>query len=91
VVTLGLLTATAMVVKDLGVVVAGAGALLGSCVIYVFPALMFTSALKAASKAGGALSGEYYAGLGILYAGATMGMLGVATVVVKEFYPHLLK
>ena len=46
-VTIAALTGGAMVLRDLGVVVALFGALLGSCVIYIFPALMYMQAFKA--------------------------------------------
>ena len=53
---LGVITAAASFLTDLGFVSAFAGALLGSAVIYLFPSIMFRQALRRKdSSSGGAL------------------------------------
>ena len=83
----------ALVLRDLGAVVGFFGALLGSAVIYVIPSLMYRSARRADAAAASARAGggEEEAGLGADYrvagalipAGAALGLLGAAVVVLK--------
>lgn len=85
---LGVLTAVAMVLRDLGVVVSFFGALLGSAVIYVFPGIMFLRALQKFQP--GVRGAEYYAQYGLIGAGTTLGAVGAVVVILKT-YTNVLK
>ncbi|CAM9368741.1 unnamed protein product [Chrysoparadoxa australica] len=86
---LAVFTATGMVLRDLGFVVAFGGAILGSAVIYIFPALMWIRKCKMDVKAGKPLAGwrkaEYVAQYGVVGLGATLGALGAGLSVLKTF------
>lgn len=91
--TVGLLagvTAASLKLTDLGFVNSFGGALIGSGIVYVFPALMFLKPLmrrlkdKAASAVGGE-KGEMSVNVGIVAAGVAMGVLGCAVSVLETF------
>ncbi len=85
------------VLHDLGAVVGFFGALLGSAVVYVLPGLMFRAAVRrsaaaAGSSGGFAIAGEeeatvggwdYHAAGAMVWAGAGLGLLGAAVVVLR--------
>jgi sodium-coupled neutral amino acid transporter 11 len=87
-VLLGLLSALALVLRDVGFVVSFGGALLGSCVIYIYPALMFvrTMAKKIASgevKETAAIRREVKVNYGIMALGAVFAVIGGSVSVLK--------
>jgi len=92
--TVGLLagvTAASLKLTDLGFVNSFGGALIGSGIVYVFPALMFLKPLmkrlkdKAAKAAAGGERGEFSLNVGIVVAGVAMGVLGCAVSVLETF------
>lgn len=91
--TVGLLagvTAASLKLTDLGFVNSFGGALIGSGIVFVFPALMFLKPLmkklkdKAASATGGE-KGEMSVNKGIVATGVAMGVLGCAVSVLETF------
>lgn len=91
--TVGLLagvTAASLKLTDLGFVNSFGGALIGSGIVFVFPALMFLKPLmrrlkdKAASAVGGEKA-EMSLNVGIVAAGVAMGVLGCAVSVLETF------
>lgn len=80
VVTLAVLTTLALKVEDLTLVLSMAGATLGNALIYVFPAVMFRSALRKKADDGGVISRgdkiESVFSLGCALLGVGMGMVG---------------
>ncbi len=95
--TVGLLagvSAASLKLTDLGFVNSFCGALIGSGIVYVFPAFMFLTPLmkKLKDKAGAAATtagrgerGEYSLNVGIAAAGVAMGVLGCAVSVLETF------
>ena len=93
--TVGLLagvTAASLKLTDLGFVNSFGGALIGSGIVYVFPALMFLKPLmkrlKEKAAAGAATGGERTEkslNVGIVAAGVAMGVLGCAVSVLETF------
>ena len=92
---LSLVTATALLLEDSGFVVSLNGALAGSAIIYVFPAIMF---LKSSSKrlANGTLKmtkklklerifNKAMAGLGV-----ALGLCGASVSILSTFFPGVL-
>lgn len=87
---LGLVTAASLKLTDLGFVNSFGGALIGSGIIYAFPALMFLRPLqkKVAAGAGKVSAGvrrEMAANKGIFVTGVVMGALGCAVSVLETF------
>ncbi|CAN0100739.1 unnamed protein product [Hapterophycus canaliculatus] len=91
--TVGLLagvTAASLKLTDLGFVNSFGGALIGSGIVYVFPALMFLKPLMRklkdkAAAAGGGERREMSLNAGIVAAGVAMGVLGCAVSVLETF------
>ena len=86
----GVVTAVSLKLSDLGFVNSFGGALVGSGIVYSFPALMFLKPLqrKAATGAGklaGNVRREMAANKGIVVAGAVMAVLGCAVSVLETF------
>lgn len=78
---LSVLTLLAVHLTDLGFVNAVGGAALGTGVVFVFPSIMFYSAVKELGKdAGFWLQCESFAGLGLMLLGISMGVLGIVVV-----------
>ena len=86
VVTLIFTTSVAMVMRDLGFLASFAGAVLGSCVIYIFPAMMHIAAVRKAVEADKELPEKKRQGLtyttryqmsrGIVVLGVALALLG---------------
>lgn len=78
---------SAMLLSDLGAVVSFFGALLGSAVIYVIPAIMFRKARKmeiaASANKAQAVGLDYTISGGLVPMGAALGILGAIVVVLK--------
>eukprot|EP00566_Odontella_aurita_P009656 CAMPEP_0113538780 /NCGR_PEP_ID=MMETSP0015_2-20120614/7556_1 /TAXON_ID=2838 /ORGANISM="Odontella" /LENGTH=510 /DNA_ID=CAMNT_0000438393 /DNA_START=123 /DNA_END=1655 /DNA_ORIENTATION=- /assembly_acc=CAM_ASM_000160 len=74
---LGIITGAALVVKDLSFVLSFGGATLGNALIYVYPALMFRSAVKAmGEKATKGMKREVKVAMSSAGLGVTMGAIG---------------
>lgn len=87
---LGLVTAASLKLTDLGFVNSFCGALIGSGIIYAFPALMFLTPLRkkmaaGAEKLASNVRREMVANNGILITGVVMGALGCAVSVLEAF------
>lgn len=74
---LSLVTLGALKIRDLSFVLAFAGASLGNALIYIFPALMFRSAVKQKADATPALKKEVNVALTSGAMGLIMGILGM--------------
>lgn len=77
--TVGLLTAVtlaALVIPDVSFVLAFAGATLGNCLIYIFPAFMFRGAIKKKADATQGQKREVKLAIGSAVLGTVMGLLG---------------
>lgn len=91
--TIGLIALTSAVslkLTDLGFVNSFCGAVIGSGIIYVFPALMFLRPLRKRMIAGGAklaaaVRREVAVNNGIVVTGVVMGVLGAAVSVLETF------
>jgi amino acid permease len=70
---LAAVTASALVVKDLSLVLALGGAVLGNALIFVFPSMMFRAAFKNQPD----MAGERAGALGVSTFGVVMGAIGV--------------
>lgn len=93
---LAIATSLALVVSDAGLVVSLNGALMGSCIIYVFPALMFLShTSKQMKAAGGSISRklkfERSASRFLTVFGLVSGLIGGAVTLINAYSPHLLR
>ncbi len=77
VIMLGAITAAALKVKDLSFIMSFGGATLGNALIYVYPALMFRSAVKnLGDEATKAQKMEVYLAMGFAALGIGMGCVG---------------
>lgn len=93
--TVGLLaavSAASLKLTDLGFVNSFGGALIGSGIVYIFPALMFLKPLmdklkdkRAAATVAGEEKREMNVNRGIVVAGAAFGVLGAAVSVLETF------
>ena len=95
-VLLGIATAIALLVSNAGLVISLNGALMGSALIYVFPALMFLSHTDRKMKQVGfkltrRLRLERFASRFLVAFGAISGVLGAAVSVANSCAPHLLR
>lgn len=90
-VLLTVLSGLALVLRDVGFVVSFGGALLGSCVIYIYPALMFLRTVARKVKSGeladsAALQKEVKLNYGILGLGVVFAVIGASVSVLKAFF-----
>ncbi len=73
----------ALVLKDLGLIVALGGAVLGSAIVYIFPALMFIANMRRKQEGGVTLSkgekAEVVANKALVAIGAVLGVVGAVT------------
>jgi len=93
--TLTVTTCVAMVMRDLGFLASFAGAVLGSCVIYIFPAMMHLAAVRKAVEADKALPAKNQKGLtytsryqmsrGIVALGVALAVLGGSVSYLEAF------
>lgn len=87
---LGVVTAASLKLTDLGFVNSFGGAVVGSGIIYVFPALMFLRPLRSqlmagAGKLAGAVRREAAGNKAIVATGVVMGVLGAGVSVLETF------
>jgi solute carrier family 38 (sodium-coupled neutral amino acid transporter), member 11 len=92
VVLLAILSGLAMVLRDVGFVVSFGGALLGSAVIYIFPALIFIKTIRNKIQLGelqkGAMRNEVIANHLIAMLGVVLAGIGGTVSVLKTFFAH---
>ena len=84
IIMLGAITATALKITDLSFIMSMGGATLGNALIYVYPALMFRSAVKnLGDEATSAQKAEVYVAMAFAALGIVMGGIG-ATMALKK-------
>ena len=77
IIMLGAITATALKITDLSFIMSMGGATLGNALIYVYPALMFRSAVKnLGDEATSAQKAEVYVAMAFAALGILMGCIG---------------
>lgn len=87
---LSITSTLAVFLRDVGFVVSFGGALLGSCIIYIFPALIFIRTMAAKIKSGDivetqAVKREVLLNKGITVLGVVMAIIGASVSVLKTF------
>lgn len=87
---LGLLTAAALVVKDAGFVIGFCGAVMGSFIVYIFPALLFLSQSGKNPTMTWKVKTERIFCRGLVALGALVAALGGGISVANSYFPHLL-
>jgi sodium-coupled neutral amino acid transporter 11 len=92
---LGLLTATALVLEDAGIVVALSGAVMGSAIIYAFPSIIFlklTSRLMAEGKLEKTrkIMIERFANKFLIGTGCGIAVCGASVILLTKFKPGFL-
>jgi sodium-coupled neutral amino acid transporter 11 len=80
--TFGIVTLLALVIKDVGLVAAVGGAVFGSLLMFIFPAMFFLRS--------GAKPGERKIAKGLVGSGVLFGLLGLVISLLKQFAPHVL-
>ena len=80
---LSAITVLALHLKDLGFVAALTGSLMGSLIIYVFPALFRLKSMKASKKRFSLV--EKLSTYGIIGTGVVIGLLGISISTMKKF------
>jgi len=87
---LSIITAVALVVKDAGFVVSFNGALMGTAIIYIFPALLFLkhTAERVPTRS---LRLERWFNRFLVGFGFVSALIGAATSVLNSYFPHLLR
>lgn len=89
--TLVLLTMGSLVMKDAGFVIGFSGAVMGSFIVYIFPALLFLSDTKGRPSLGWQQKAERLFCHGLVYFGAIVALLGGGVSVANSYFPHLLQ
>lgn len=89
---LTIVSTLAVFLRDVGFVVSFGGALLGSCIIYIFPALIFLKTMSKKIAAGevskeemGGVKREMLVNKGITGLGVVMALIGASVSVLKTF------
>ncbi len=90
IITLVLLTMASLVMKDAGFVIGFSGAVMGSFIVYIFPALLFLSQSKHPSM-GWQQKLERLFCRGLIYFGGIVALLGGGVSVANSYFPHLLQ
>ncbi|CAM9343192.1 unnamed protein product, partial [Chrysoparadoxa australica] len=84
-----LFTTVGILIRNLGFVIAFSGAVLGSLIAYIFPALMWMAKCGKDKKAGQKLAGwrkaEFLGQYGVIGIGVVMGVLGAGISVLETF------
>ena len=93
--SVGLLTALALLINDAGFVVSVTGAVLGSCLIYMIPSFLFLKSTKRRMDNGTLIATrglkiERFFNKGLIVLGAFLALAGAYMSVVNSFFPHLL-
>lgn len=89
-------TSLALVISDAGLVVSLVGAIMGSAIIYVFPAMMFLSHSGKRMKAAGGIASrrmklERLTSRFLTTFGIVAGVIGATVSVINSYGPHLLR
>jgi Transmembrane amino acid transporter protein. len=92
---LAIVTGTALVVTDAGIVVSLSGAVMGSAIIYAFPSIVFlktTSRLISQGKLRrtSRLAVERFANECLVGTGGLIAVLGGAVILIRKFRPGLM-
>jgi sodium-coupled neutral amino acid transporter 11 len=90
---LGLLTAAALAMKDAGFVIGFSGAVMGSFIVYIFPALLFLSQsgrTLSSSSLNWRIKAERTFCKGLVVLGGIVAALGGGVSVANSYFPHLL-
>lgn len=93
--SVGVLTALALLIDDAGFVVSVVGAVLGSALIYMIPSYLFLKSTKRRIDNGSltpskTLKIERWFNIGLIGLGAFLALAGAGMSVVNSFFPHLL-
>jgi Transmembrane amino acid transporter protein len=93
---LAIVTCLSLLLSDAGLVVSLNGALMGSAIIYIFPALMHLAHTgKRMKLAGGVVSKklrlERWASRYLVTFGAVAGLVGAGVSIINSCSPHLLR
>ena len=87
--TLAVITALSLVISDVGLIVSLLGALIGACIIYIFPSLLFLATTKAAARdpagAPKRLRAERIVARLMVALGACLGALGTSVTLITAF------
>ena len=85
-----ILTAGGLLIADVGFVVSFIGAVFGSAIIYIFPALLFLATSKAREAAGAAptslVKAERWGCRAMALLGVVLGVLGGAVSIISAFF-----
>ena len=89
-------TSLALVLKNAGLIVSLNGALMGSAIVYVFPAFLYLSHTgKQIKAANGVVSRkmklERWASRFLVTFGVVSGLIGAGVSVANAYFPHLLR
>lgn len=93
-VTLSVLTGLSLIMKNAGFVIGFSGAVMGSCIVYIFPALLFLSNSGKKLESGSRSWSQKLERLGcrlVVGFGACVALLGGCVSVASTYFPHLLK
>ncbi|GKZ00728.1 hypothetical protein MPSEU_001024700 [Mayamaea pseudoterrestris] len=94
---MSIITATALIVKDAGFVVSFNGALMGTAIIYIFPALLFLKLTSSEPFKSGSnrrskwLRIERGFSKFLVSFGGVSAIVGALTAVLNSYFPHLLR
>ena len=88
-----LVAAATFVMRNAGFVVSFNGSLMGSCIVYIFPSLLFLSNVKNSMK--GPLSRrirlERWFCRFLIFFGVLVGISGGTVSILQNYYPHVLR
>jgi sodium-coupled neutral amino acid transporter 11 len=90
-ITLLLLTLASLVMKDAGFVIGFSGAVMGSFIVYIFPALLFLSNSRGGVNLSLTQKLERTFCRGLTVFGAVVALLGGGVSVANSYFPHLLQ
>lgn len=88
---IGIATCLSLIISDAGLVVSLLGALMGSCIIYTFPCMMFLKHTATGGTLSRKLKMERFLLRFLIAFGIFSGLVGAAVSVVGSVAPHLLR
>jgi amino acid permease len=86
---LAVITAISLIVEDAGFVVSFNGALMGTAIIYIFPALLFLKETAGRITSGWVRLERWFSRFLVVF-GSVSAILGAVTSVLNSYFPHLL-